>query len=82
SKVSIADELLKYKELLDASELETDVAKRAEFLLEAEQILVKDACLVAPTYTGKGETYVDKKVKGYYTNPSFGVDYSLMYIQK
>ncbi|MEG1043266.1 MAG: peptide ABC transporter substrate-binding protein [Oscillospiraceae bacterium] len=70
----------KYHELLVKSEVTIDPIERAQILLEAETILVGTG-VIAPTYVGKSNTYLNKYVKGYYENPHSATDYSLMYIQ-
>ena len=69
----------KFSALLKQASDETDQQKRAELLLQAEEILVGTA-VISPTYVSTINTFLAKKVKGYYVNPHSQLDYTKIYI--
>ena len=70
----------KFHELMEAAAASTDNKERAELFYEAEKLLVGTG-VIAPTYVGKGVTYVADYVKGYYPGSNAGVDYTKIYIE-
>ncbi len=70
----------KYHELLEKAAMSTDDKERAQLFYEAEKLLVGTG-VIAPTYVGKGTTYLANYVKGYYVSSNAGVDYKKIYIE-
>ena len=70
----------KYHELLEKAAMSTDNKERAQLFYEAEKLLVGTG-VIAPTYVGKGTTYLANYVKGYYVSSNAGVDYKKIYIE-
>ncbi len=70
----------KFHELLEKAAMSTDNKERAQYFYEAEKILVGTG-VIAPTYVGKGTTYLASYVKGYYVSSNAGVDYKKIYIE-
>ncbi len=69
----------KFDELLEKASNSFDNKKRAELLLQAEELLVGTG-VVVPTYCRKDSLYKAKYLQSYYTNPHAGVNYTKIYI--
>lgn len=70
----------KYKELLEKAKVTTDQQELANIYLEAEQLLVGTG-IILPQYLTESNTYVNKKVDGYYVSTSGSVDWSQVSIK-
>ncbi|WP_232699947.1 peptide ABC transporter substrate-binding protein [Brevibacillus daliensis] len=64
----------KYKELLDKASAETDLAKRSEYMTEAERILV-DEMPIVPIYFDSNLWLQDKNLKNVIVDPLGNIDF-------
>jgi oligopeptide transport system substrate-binding protein len=73
----------RYEKLMDDARKETDPGRRAEMLVRAERILVREKALVAPVFFPGGSYLVNPAVKGYATFP-YGspVDYRHVEVER
>lgn len=71
----------KYHELLEKAKITTDQNELAKIYLEAEKILVGTS-VIAPQYQGKGNTFINKKVNGFYVSTNGNTDWSRVSIKE
>lgn len=71
----------KFLELVSKAKVEVDGVKRAEYMHQAEQLLIDD-CVIIPLYYSSMNLVVNPKLKGYFTSPMGLVDLTEAYLEK
>ena len=75
------EDSVKFEKLLKEAKTTTDEQKLAKLYLEAEKILVGTG-VIAPQYQTKGNTFVNKKINGYYVSTTGNTDWSRVSIKE
>ena len=70
----------KFIELVAKAKQETDGVKRAEYMHEAEQLLIHDYVII-PLYYSSMNLVINPRIKGYFTSPMGLVDLTEAYLE-
>lgn len=70
----------KFIELVAKAKQETDGVKRAEYMHEAEQLLIDDYVII-PLYYSSMNLVINPRIKGYFTSPMGLVDLTEAYLE-